>query len=215
MTIYQAKEAAARLCSQAAFFFESSVDWLPATTPLVILGSAIVAIISVSMARRTARQSETIGLIERSESSDYYRKAHTTFKNYRMNKSFNELHNPSDEKTKGDRDKILDYLNHYELISIGILNNILDEEIYRSWMRGPFVRDWNAAADFIQRERYKRYKETEKWKYHSDLFENYQKVACRWSRKAVNLNPTTAGPPTNVELGVGDEPLPPSRREET
>jgi Domain of unknown function (DUF4760) len=45
-----------------------------------------------------------------------------------------------------------DYINHYELVAIGIRSNILDERMYRTWMEGPFVRDFNSAADFIQSE---------------------------------------------------------------
>jgi hypothetical protein len=44
-------------------------------------------------------------------------------------------------------------LNTYELIAIGIRAGILDEKMYETFYRGTFVRDWNAAREFITEER--------------------------------------------------------------
>lgn len=44
-------------------------------------------------------------------------------------------------------------LNQYELISIGIGRGILDETMYRNYYRGTVVKDWMAAAQFIDAER--------------------------------------------------------------
>lgn len=185
----------------------SSFEWTQLATPIIIFISAIVAYFGVQMARRTARQRATLDLIEKVESTPHYRERHEVFSRYRRNSAFNVLHSPTDKKEVQERQHVLDYLNHYELVSIGILEKILDEGIYRSWMLHPFVRDWNAAADFVQRERWKWNEEDRKWEYHDPLFAAYQSVARRWSTDAVSISEKTAPPPESPQ-GPGDEAYP-------
>ncbi len=80
-------------------------------------------------------------------------------------------------------------------------------------MLGPFVRDWNAAADFVQRERWKWDEEKRKWTYRARLFENYQAVARMWSYEAKNINKNSS-PPPEAPSGPGDEALPETNGEE-
>ena len=148
-----------------------------------------------------------LDMIEKVESTPHYRAMHAVFSYRRQNDSYGKLHNPKDEKDKADRQSILDYLNHYELVSIGIRKNILDAEIYKEWMSGPFIRDWNAASDFIQRERWKWDEAGGKWSYRNSLFENYQATATDWSAEARILSASLEGPP-KAPGGPGDERLP-------
>lgn len=158
--------------------------------------------------RAVARQRATLDLIEKRESTEHYRTLASGFSRIRRANGFEALNNTTTDIAKAERQIVVDYLNHYELISIGILNNILDERIYRTWMRGPFVRDWNAAADWIQRERWKQ-DEAGNWEYYEQTFENYEKVARRWSPDAIILTRETSPPPSAAEAGgPGDEALP-------
>jgi len=75
-------------------------------------------------------------------------------------------------------------------------------------MLGPFVRDWNAASDWIQRERWKWDPDTQKWSYRSQLYANYQWAACTWSKEARKLSRASTPPPAHPSEGPGDEPLP-------
>ena len=104
------------------------------------------------------------------------------------------------------RKKVFEYLNHYEMISIGMRQGILDEKIYRAWMEGAFVRDWNAAADFIQRERWK-IDDAGIWSYRASIYQNYQKMACDWSTEARGLTKESSSPPVTA-AGPGDDALP-------
>ncbi len=52
-----------------------------------------------------------------------------------------------------DAQAIRAMLNQYELIAIGIAGGILDEEMYRRYHRGTFVKDWLAAISFVNDER--------------------------------------------------------------
>jgi hypothetical protein len=185
----------------------SSFNWVSLLTPAIILVSVIVAYFGVQTARGSMRQRATLDMIEKVESAPHYRSLHSVFSYHRRQDSFSRLHDPQEEKDKSERQAVLDYLNHYELVSIGIRRKILDSEFYRSWMLSPFVRDWNAAAEFIQRERWKWDEQKSKWYYHHPLYENYQFVAESWSPEVIKLNENTSGPPS-APSGPGDESFP-------
>jgi len=185
----------------------SSFSWVSLLTPLTVLGSLCVAILGVRSARASACQRATLDMIEKVESAPHYRDLHTVFAYHRRQGTFSRLHNPTEEKDKRERQSVLDYINHYELVSIGIRNKILDADFYRDWMLSPFVRDWNACAEFVQRERWKWDNEKRVWTYHAKLFENYQAIACRWSSEAIKLDECFSNPPTTPS-GPGDEAFP-------
>lgn len=185
----------------------SSFHWVQVLAPVIISISVIVAICGVLSARATARQRATLDMIEKVESTQHYQALHAAFSYHRRQLSFGRLHDPQETKDKSERQSVLDYINHYELVSIGIRKKILDDQIYREWMRGPFVRDWNAASSFIQRERWKWDEEAKDFDYHAVLYENFQVVAKRWSNEAVDLNKSLGGKP-KTPAGPGDEALP-------
>ncbi|MHC8508784.1 MAG: DUF4760 domain-containing protein, partial [Rhodospirillales bacterium] len=182
----------------------SSFSWASFLTPAVIVLSVIVAAFGVLSARKSARQRATLDMIEKVESTEYYRSLHKVFLSRRISKSLAGLSVPKNDQDKKERLRVVDYLNHYELVSIGMLAKILDRDIYRKWMLGPFIRDWNAVAEFVQRERWKWDSKKNKWIYYDEIFANYQKVALMWNADAVNITEQTSGPPERPE-GPGDE----------
>lgn len=171
-----------------------------------------VAVASLRASRKIARDRATLDLIEKRESTERYRRIHRTFYELRTGEGFEHL--AGDMATKDpktgrdnakDRQDIIDYLNHYELVAIGIQRKLLDASTYRAWMQGAYVRDWNAAADWVQRERWEYF--DGQWQYRSSIFAAYQAVACSWSEQARVLNKDSGGPPTGPP-SPGDEPLP-------
>ena len=186
-------------------------DWRIYITPALVLISACIAYLSVATNRRIARQRATLDLIEKVESSEHYRNIVNTFTTLRRGRGFAHLNNPLTDDDKATRRRLNDYLNHYEIVAIGIRAGILDEAFYRDWMRGPLVRDWNAAASFVQRERWKRKPDGE-WEYYGKVFLAYERLARRWSREAIMLSKAYSGPPSDEEAGgPGDEALPPPK----
>ena len=184
-------------------------DWRIYITPALVAISTIVAFLALVNTRRLARRKATLDLIEKVESTDHYRDLNSTFSRLRRGVGFAHLSNPSTEADQVDRAKVNDYLNHYELVSVGILQRILDEAFYRTWMRAPFVRDWNAAVDFVQSERW-RLATDGTWTYNEKIFCNYQKMARRWSREALNPDNSYGARPSLADAGgPGDDPLPP------
>jgi len=183
---------------------DAPIDWRVYITPALVLLSAVIAWLAMRNTRAVARQRATLDLIEKKESTEHYRILSRQFAELRQGAGFMHLVDPV-EADKPVRKAVIDYLNHYEIVSIGILEGILDERIYRAWMEGAFVRDWNAVTDWIQRERWKL--RDDKWEYRASIFENYQRVAGRWSNEARSINEKSSPPPTKA-AGPGDEPLP-------
>ncbi len=146
-------------------------------------------------------------MIEKVESTEHYRGLHKSFSTIRKSAAgFASLHDPDTPEAIKARQDVIDYLNHYELVALGVRNEILDAAIYRGWMLGAFVRDWNAAAGWIQRERWKK-RADGGWEYNRRIFEHYQWAACEWSNDALRLNAHSSPPPTQAG-GPGDEALP-------
>ena len=183
----------------------SSFSYLSLLSPAIIAVSAFIAYLGLKSARDTARKKATLDLIEKVESTPHYRDLQANFRYFAETNEFSRINIPKGEKDRMDRSAVLDYLNHYELVSIGIENKILDEGFYKRWMATAFVRDWNAASDFVQRERWKKDAKTDKWTYFPKQYETYQRVALRFNKKANKLDADYAPPPQEAE-GPGDTP---------
>lgn len=163
------------------------LKYIPVLTPLILAVSAAFAYLSLRSAARTARQKATLDLIEKFETDEKYRRIQTAFKRHRNDGTLLTLNAPQTASQNDDRWHVIDFLNHYELIAIGIRNKTLDADFYGQWMRGPLVRDWNDAADFIQRERWKFSRERGEWVYYDKVFENFGWLALFWDSQAVRL----------------------------
>lgn len=184
-------------------------DWRIYIVPVLVFVSAVIAVVAILMQRKVARQRATLDFIEKVESGEHYRNIVHTFTELRRGKGFAHLTKPRTAKDKEVRRCVNDYMNHYEMVAIGIRTGILDKAFYRDWMRGPFVRDWNAIADWVQRERWKRLDDGT-WEYYDKIFIEYECLARQWSDEAIKLSAAYSGPPTDEEAGLASgEPLPP------
>jgi len=191
----------------AAFVFFN----LPFDTATIVLGSAILsalfAFFSIRSAREISRKNATLNMIEKVEATAHYRQLYSTFSYYKRLGSFDRLYDPTEQKDKSDRQDVIDFLNHYELVAIGIEKKVLDAGIYRFWMRGPFVSHWNAAAPLINRIRWKYDSDTKTWSYYAEAFAAYQRVALRFSPEAKDLTEKSSDPPETPQ-GPSDDPIP-------
>lgn len=183
----------------------SSFSYWSLVGPGVIAVSAFIAVLSLISAQRIARTKATLDLIEKVESTPHYQQLHATFAYFKRTDSFDRLHTPKEDKDRADRAAVNGFLSHYELVSIGIEKNILDESFYRDWMETPFVRDWNAAAKFIQRERWRLNENGTDYEYYPRLFEYYGRVAQKFSDDAVVLDESYGDKPS-LPHEMGEDP---------
>ncbi|VVT04815.1 conserved hypothetical protein [Sphingomonas sp. EC-HK361] len=177
--------------------------------PALVLISVFVAWLGIRNARAVARQKATLDIIEKFESTEHYRSLNEAFSATRKAGGFAALHDPQSDEERKARADVQDYLNHYELVAIGIRNNILDEKIYKEWMGSAVVRDWNAAASYIQRERWRLNEAKDDFVYRPRLYASYQWLASRFSRDALRLTNASSDKPQLMHAGgPGDDPLP-------
>ena len=199
--------------------------WLPvigSLGPLFILVSASVALFGIWMASQTARKRATFDMLEKSESTEHYRTSGSTFNDhFEKPMSEAEIDNfiSSDQPAgKVLRRSIIDYLNHYEFMSLGVRQRAFHEKTYRKWMRSAVVRDWNRAAPLIQQLRWQWDESTEKWIYQERQFEHLERLARRFSRRhpwlvfwptysVERISKKSSGPPDNPR-GTADEAIP-------
>lgn len=190
-------------------FFAENPEFIPLVTPAVISLSVIVAILGVWRNSAMTKRKATLDLIERTESTEHYWNIYGTFAKYRKGEggsSFSDLNAPgNDAQKKKDRKAVLDFLNHFELIAIGIKKGILSAPFYKLWMRSTFCRNWDTAADFICRERWKKTPDGE-WRYYNQFFEHFERRALKWGAKR---RLAKGNPPKDVvqggAVGPGDD----------
>ena len=139
-----------------------------------------------------------------------YRNLHRVFSARRTAGTLSELHHPKTPELIRERQCVVDYLNHYELVSIGISREILDYKIYNDWIGGPFVRDWNDASEFIQQERWQWDSTKRIWLYRERQYKEFQKMAKRMSAEAKTIDsgtsphPPSPGGPEDAALPILD-----------
>lgn len=175
--------------------------------PIIFAISVIIAYWGILQNRRIARKRATLDLIEKVESSNYYRELLEVFHRRKMDSTLEKLSEPKDAVGHKERKSVFSFLNHYELVSLGIQKEILDEEFYKGWMRSSFIDDWIAAKTFIQRERWKKSDDGKSWVYHAKLYEHYNCVAHRWSPGEVEILSEKSGGHPDEPVGPGDQPM--------
>lgn len=127
-----------------------------------------------------ARKRATLDLIERSESTEFYLSIYAAFREVlATGAGFDEIKNPEMPAMKEQRRKVIAFLNHYELVAIGIEQGILDEDLYRDFMRGTVVRHWLRAQGFVQHLR----ADTPDSRA-PKAFEKFENLALKWETSA-------------------------------
>ena len=105
------------------------------SVPLALLVLTAVSLVlaarSIRNTRAIARQKATLDLIEKVESSDHYRKIVSEFAKLTPQQLL-QLNAPQSNPEREARQHVLDYLNHYELVAVGIERDILDDTFLSS-----------------------------------------------------------------------------------
>jgi hypothetical protein len=129
--------------------------WLQPSIVAIGIGiSLTMARATIATNRRIARVKATLDLIETAESSEYYQGLYQAFKRFRADPAFkNIVLSPRTDEDRKSRLQCWDFLNHYELVAIGIAEGILDENFYRRWMGYAVLRDHKEGRDLIEAAR--------------------------------------------------------------
>lgn len=126
--------------------------------PLAIIVSAVFAFVvgwrAITVQRRVARNRATLDVLFRLESDQSFLKAAAVYRDVKNGRGFLSL--LGDDSKKSNRDKeeefyVDTYLNHLELICVGISEDTIDELFVFQYMRGSMVHDWHASKEYIKK----------------------------------------------------------------
>ncbi len=163
-------------------------DWLPLLPTTATVGSVIAAgfyaAYTIRHNREIARMRATLDLIEKAESSEFYRELIRVFRRALAQKDVtkrvpvDQLLNPQTPEEVDQRLKILFFLNHYELIAAGFRNGVLDSSFYADYMRGAAVHDWTVVKEFVYRMREP---EPGGHPHPNTIYEHFETLADEWA----------------------------------
>lgn len=156
--------------------------WL---TPLILTISATTAaflsVQAIRANRDIARKRASLDLIVQAEATEYYQTLRRAFHSIRNDEAgFEQIFAPTNPEILKQRQAVLSYLNHYELIAMGVFDGILDESVYRNYMRSIVVRDWYAAEPFIRHIRAPT-PDSGATVSSAAAFSNFEKLAMKWA----------------------------------
>lgn len=122
-------------------------------SPIAILISALIAFFGVQKALKTqraiARKRATLDVLLKAETDPHLDAATAIFRDIRDTNSFDKILNPTSQRDKEDRLKIQTFINSYELIFCGVMEDTLDELFLFQYRRGTVIHHWHAIKEFV------------------------------------------------------------------
>jgi len=135
----------------------SWLDYMSAVSPVAIIISAGAAFYAASRAvkhqRSIARRRATLDIILKLEADPLYLKAAATFRDVRDGGNLSSLFRQTSQRAKEEFLQVQTFLNYYEMICCGILEDTLDELFYFQWYRGAFIHHWHNSKEFVDKAR--------------------------------------------------------------
>ncbi len=95
--------------------------------------------------------------------------------------------NNSFEKISNDYQLVTTFFNHFELISLGIHKEIIDEGFYKSWYGSSVISTWNYSSEAVGALRVLRGNQL--------LYQNWEKLAKKWEKEFFKVEPA---PPFSI-----------------
>jgi hypothetical protein len=143
-----------------------------------ILVSAAVALIvaklTISMNRKIARRRATLDLLAQQRWDKDYLCTKQEFIKIRDGEGGLVKWSDKQYRNTLEINHIRNMLNDYELVSVGIKNEILDEKLYKEWFESSFTKDWKESKSFIM--------ELRRSEQRDKLFKEFKWLARKWVR---------------------------------
>ncbi len=164
--------------------------WVLLAGPTILGISSVTGLTALLISVRNQREKRRLDTIIKTmeaEQSVRYSEIHQSFVKARKGGTLLNLTEPRNDAEWEEREKVLTYLNHYELIGTALRMNLLSYSIYREWMGTVVVHTWNESVKFIDKSRCPESQslgenEEENPKdYNQRLYENFQYLAERFA----------------------------------
>lgn len=164
--------------------------WALVLPPSILAVSALVALSLLAFnvwSSHDKKRLDTILRVIDLEQAENFRFLASQFLLIRSQGILLRLNDPITNEERKLRTDLQVYLNHYEIVAIGIRNKILSRSIYKSWMGSVVARVWNQSADYIQIERLKGVTDDTS-KYNASLYENFEWLAQEFSKNTIKID---------------------------
>jgi Domain of unknown function (DUF4760) len=130
----------------------ASMSPVEATFVIGLLAAAI-AVWGVATQRQIARRRATFDHISKTEADADFIKARRTFIALARQEGGLAPWAEEDKQNSEECQLLRLVLNDFELVSIGIQRNIIDEEFYKRWYKSGVIKNWQYASPLIARLR--------------------------------------------------------------
>lgn len=129
-----------------------SILALPAPWAILISASAAtaVAVRAVRTQRKIARQRATLDVLLSGD--ERIRKAQAVFRDIRDSKDFDRIVSSDSQssRTKDDRQMVMAFLNYYEVLFCGVMEDTLDELLLFQFARTTVINYWGDCKKYVE-----------------------------------------------------------------
>ena len=94
------------------------------------------------------------------------------FKRWKDQGDLRPIINPETDTERRDAVRVIELLNHFEIVAVGIEHKIIDSKLYKEWFRDTYVQYWRVAQPLVEKLRSERKS--------SRLFIRFEKLAYDW-----------------------------------
>ncbi len=121
-----------------------------------VIVSALTAITVLSYTRRANRRRATLDFVMKTFVDDSGRTTYDKFialtrraadQSHHFTFLSLETHSAAVEE---DRNVVIDQMNTYELVALGIRNGVFDDAFFKHWYHGQFMRDYKAVEELLK-----------------------------------------------------------------
>ena len=164
----------------------------------IVISAAVtlsIGLFTIGMNRVIAKKKEALTLLILTESEKVFIENRGAFYDYHSGGLLTEILEPKTPDAKTAKDKIKAYLNHFEIIAIGINQGILDENLIRSFWGDTIEGIWTRAQPVVIGLR----GDEESSDYDPEFFEHLEELVVRWR---LTPKPSMYSFFMNLRLGV-------------
>lgn len=123
-----------------------------------VIASAITAITVLLYTRRTNRRRATLDMVMKTfiepSGREMYDKFIALTRRAELDDSIDDFQfiklEPFSHALASEHATVLDQMNTYELVSLGIRNSVFDEAFFKRWYQAQFQRDYKSLEPLIQ-----------------------------------------------------------------
>jgi Domain of unknown function (DUF4760) len=161
-------------------FLKSWKEAAPAAGAIIAFVSAFVALGVFDYTRRANRRRATLDMVMKTLLDDSAQKRYSQFK--RLIYQDDDLDDCFKLESLAiltqdnaiDRDIVIQQLNAYELVSLGIRRGLFDEGFYKRWFHNQFTKDYESSLDFIRK--------AQELKNKTSIYCEYSALYQKWSK---------------------------------